>query len=54
MKLDGEGYLVVGVMPATFKFAPFWAVHVRSCGLRMRLAQVSISGVETICVCLRA
>jgi putative ABC transport system permease protein len=27
MKLDGESYLVVGVMPATFKFAPFWTVH---------------------------
>jgi putative ABC transport system permease protein len=27
MKLNGEGYSVVGVMPATFKFAPFWAVH---------------------------
>jgi putative ABC transport system permease protein len=27
MKLDGEGYLVIGVMPATFKFPPFWAVH---------------------------
>lgn len=25
MNLDGEGYTIVGVMPRTFKFAPFWA-----------------------------
>ncbi len=25
--LNGEAYTVVGVMPATFKFAPFWATH---------------------------
>lgn len=25
--LDGEGYAIVGVMPAGFKFAPFWATH---------------------------
>lgn len=25
--LNGEGYTVVGVMPATFQFAPFWATH---------------------------
>ena len=25
--LNGQGYKVVGVMPATFHFAPFWAVH---------------------------
>ncbi|HUE21627.1 MAG TPA: ABC transporter permease [Bryobacteraceae bacterium] len=25
--LNGESYTVVGVMPAAFKFAPFWATH---------------------------
>jgi putative ABC transport system permease protein len=25
--LDGEGYTVVGIMPAGFQFAPFWATH---------------------------
>ena len=25
--LDGQGYTIVGVMPASFKFAPFWATH---------------------------
>ncbi|HEX4164526.1 MAG TPA: ABC transporter permease [Bryobacteraceae bacterium] len=27
IKLNGEAYSVIGVMPATFKFAPFWATH---------------------------
>jgi putative ABC transport system permease protein len=25
--LNGEAYIVVGVMPAAFRFAPFWAIH---------------------------
>ena len=27
MLLNGQGYTIVGVMPATFQFAPFWATH---------------------------
>jgi predicted permease len=27
VKLDGEQYTIVGVMPRDFKFAPFWATH---------------------------
>jgi putative ABC transport system permease protein len=27
MLLDGESYTIIGVMPAAFKFAPFWATH---------------------------
>jgi putative ABC transport system permease protein len=27
VKLDGEAYAVIGVMPREFKFAPFWATH---------------------------
>ncbi|HUB77864.1 MAG TPA: ABC transporter permease [Bryobacteraceae bacterium] len=27
MLLDGTGYTIVGVMPAAFKFPPFWATH---------------------------
>ena len=25
--LDGESFTIIGVMPASFKFAPFWATH---------------------------
>src|SRR5579884_479055 len=25
--LNGDGYTVIGVMPSTFQFAPFWATH---------------------------
>jgi len=27
VSLDGKGYVVVGVMPRGFQFAPFWATH---------------------------
>src|SRR5690348_17420830 len=27
MSLDGEPFVILGVMPATFQFAPFWATH---------------------------
>ena len=25
--LDGQGYTIIGIMPASFQFAPFWATH---------------------------
>ena len=48
IKLDGELYTVVGVMPREFRFAPFWATHTEL-WVPIALANELTAAAATVC-----